>query len=281
MATESRAILITGAGAGIGAAVTQALVERGITVYAGVRGEPPTERPGVIPVALDVTRPDSIAAAAQGIADRQRGQGLHAVINNAGIIVQGPLELVPESEWIRQFDVNVYGPIRVMQAFLPQLRQGRGRIINISAPTATLALAFAAPISASKAALAAVSDAARLELAPWQIPVVQVVPGGSETEIFAKADQAAKDALAVADPASVDMYQSALNAVAVASAKQRLDPVKTVVRAIVTAALSTKPKTHYVAGNARIFAILEKLPTGVRDRMIARALGLSAVTPAR
>ena len=108
-----------------------------------------------------------------------------------------------------------------------------------------------------------------------------MVPGGSETEIFAKADQAAKDALAVADPASVDMYQSALDAVAVASAKQRLDPVKTVVRAIVTAALSTKPKTHYVAGNARIFAILEKLPTGVRDRMIARALGLSAVTPAR
>ncbi|GIH16266.1 SDR family NAD(P)-dependent oxidoreductase [Rugosimonospora africana] len=280
MVTDSRAILITGAGAGIGLAAARALVERGFTVYAGLRGPAPAELAGAVPVTLDVTDPDSVARAAEQVADRQRGQGLHAIVNNAGVIVQGPLELVPEAELRRQFEVNVYGPVRVMRSFLPQLRQGRGRIVNVTAPTARVAVPFAAPISASKAALAALSDAVRLELAPWGLPVVQVVPGGTATEIFAKADRASVEALATVDPDGVGLYRSALDAVAAATARQRLDPVATAVRAVLSATLDARPKTHYVAGNARVFAMLARLPMGLRDRMVARALGLSALPAA-
>jgi NAD(P)-dependent dehydrogenase (short-subunit alcohol dehydrogenase family) len=280
VAAESRAILITGAGAGIGTAVTRALLERGITVYAGIRGPAPAALAGAVPVTLDVTSADSVSAAAERIADQQGGRGLHAVVNNAGVLVQGPLELLPESELRRQFEVNVYGPVRVMQAFLPQLRLGKGRVVNITAPTALIAVPFAAPISASKAALAALSDAARLELAQWGLPVVQVVPGGTDTEIFAKAERSAGDALAAADPAGVALYRPALAAVAAATARQRLDPVQTVVRAVLAATLDSRPKTRYLAGNARVFAVLARLPVGARDRLLARTLGLSKLAAA-
>jgi NAD(P)-dependent dehydrogenase (short-subunit alcohol dehydrogenase family) len=281
VATDSRAVLITGAGAGIGTAVARALLERGITVYAGTRGPAPAQLAGAVPITLDVTNAESVYAAAERIADERGGRGLHAVINNAGVIVQGPLELVPESELRRQFDVNVFGPVRVIQAFLPHLRLGKGRIVNVTAPTARIAVPFAAPISASKAALASLSDAARLELAQWDLPVIQVVPGGTATEIFSKADRSAADALAAADPAKAALYRSALAAVATAGARQRLDPVETVVRAVVSATLSPRPKTHYVAGNARVFAVLARLPLGVRDRLLARTLGLSALKAAQ
>lgn len=271
---RSQAVLLTGAAGGFGVAVTRALLERGVTVYAGVRAEPPAALAGAVPITLDVTRTDSVLAAAKEIAAREGDGGLHAVVNNAGVIVQGPLELVPESEWLRQFDVNVHGPVRVTQAFLPLLRQGGGRVVNISAPAARVAVPFAAPMSASKAALASLSDAARLELAPWGVPVVQVEPGGSSTEIFAKAEAASARALASLDPERVAPYRSALDAVAAASARQKLDPVEKAVGAIVAAVLDRRPKTHYVAGNARIFAVLARLPRGARDRVLVRALGL-------
>jgi NAD(P)-dependent dehydrogenase (short-subunit alcohol dehydrogenase family) len=267
--------LITGAGGGIGTAATRALLERGVTVYAGVRGVASTGLAGAIPVALDVTSTESVAAAAKEIDDRQGGHGLQAVINNAGVIVQSPVELISESELRRQFEVNVYGPIRVMQAFLPQLRIGKGRIVNISAPTARVAVPFAAPISASKSALAAVSDAARLELAQWSIPVVQVEPGATDTQIFAKADRASADAMSTADAARIDIYRPALSAVAAATAAQRLEPLDAVVKAIVAATLDARPKTHYLAGGARTLARVARLPVGVRDRLLARAMGLT------
>lgn len=279
--TDERAVLLTGAAGGIGAAVTRALLERGLTVYAGVRADPAPELAGAVPVILDVTSAGSVRAAAEQVAERQRGRGLHAIVNNAGLIVQGPLELVPEAELRRQFDVNVHGAVRVMQAFLPQVRLGKGRIVNITAPSARVAVPFAAPISASKAALASLSDAARIELAPWGIPVVQVEPGGTATEIFAKAERAGAEALALADPAGVARYRPALAAVAAASAKQRLDPVATVVKAVLAAVLDPKPKSHYVAGNARVFAILARLPEGARDRLLTRALGLSKLDVVR
>lgn len=275
MQNESCSVLVTGAGGGIGTAATRALLERGVTVYAGVRGLPPPGLGGAVPVTLDVTSSESVAAAAETIDERQGGRGLQAIINNAGVIVQSPVELISESELRRQFEVNVYGPIRVMQAFLPQLRIGAGRIVNISAPTARVAVPFAAPISASKSALAAVSDAARIELAQWNIPVVQVEPGATDTQIFAKADRTSADAMSTADAARIDIYRPALAAVADTVAAQRLEPLDAVVKAIVAATLDAHPKTHYVIGGARTLALVARLPVGVRDRLLTRAMGLS------
>jgi NAD(P)-dependent dehydrogenase (short-subunit alcohol dehydrogenase family) len=272
---NTRAVFITGASGGIGTATAHALAERGYRVYAGVRGEAPHLR-GVDLVRIDVTEPESVAAAAEEVARLQGGEGLYAVINNAGIIIRGPLELVPAEDLRRQFAINVFGPAEVTRAFAPLLRQGRGRLINISAPTARLTLPFAAPISASKAALDALSDAARIELGAQGIAVVTVIPGAVETQIFAKASAAAEDALATADPARLALYRSRLDAMDAAMAKMKPSKPETVARTILKALDAGRPKTTYIANaDVRPLLILSRLPARLRDRVLIAALRLN------
>jgi NAD(P)-dependent dehydrogenase (short-subunit alcohol dehydrogenase family) len=271
------AVLITGAAGGIGTATAKTLAEHGYRVYAGVRGG--AGAPVVVPEArqqagsagirvipLDVTDQESISAAVKLVSadlasTGQDGAGLHAVINNAGVIVGG-----------------VYGPVLVTQAFLPLLREGKGRLINISAPTARLAVPFAGGISASKAALESFSSAARVELAPWGIPVIVIEPGATDTDIFAKSATAAAVALEASRPERVVLYRVQLDAVAAATAKQRMAPVQTVVDVIVAAVETRKPRAFYTAGrDARMVGTLARLPRRTRDRLLARVLGIAAL----
>jgi NAD(P)-dependent dehydrogenase (short-subunit alcohol dehydrogenase family) len=275
---SERAVFVTGAAGGIGTATVRALAERGYRVYAGVRREAPhlRELRGVEQVQADVTDPESVAAAAAEVARLQDGRGLHAVVNNAGIIIQGPLELVPADELRRQFAINVFGPAEVVRAFAPLLREGGGRLINVSAPTARLAAPFAAPISASKAALDALSDALRIELGAQGVAVVTVVPGAVDTQIFAKADQAAEAALADADPARLALYRPRLAAMGAAMAKMRTSKPETVARTIVKAIEAARPKARYLAtSDVRPMLLVARLPVRLRDRMVIRVLGLA------
>ncbi|MCW2751704.1 MAG: short-chain dehydrogenase/reductase [Aeromicrobium sp.] len=276
-ATAQRNIFITGAGAGIGAATVRLLAAHGHTVFAGVRRDNPdlAELPGVHQVILDVTDPASVNAAARAVRDQVGDDGLDAVINNAGVIVQGPLELVPPSELRRQFEVNTLGPAYIVQAFLPLLRDGRGRIINISAPTARVPIPFLAPIGSSKAALVSWSNSLRVELAPWNIAVVLVEPGATQTQIFAKAESTAQSALDDIDPERVALYREQLAAVAAASAKQKLGPVDKVAAVVVRAAETRNPSRHYAAGGGvRAAGAISHLPGAMRDNVISGALGL-------
>jgi NAD(P)-dependent dehydrogenase (short-subunit alcohol dehydrogenase family) len=276
-------VFITGASAGIGAASTRLLASEGYTVYAGVHtgAGDLAGLAGVRQVPVDVSDPDSVAAAARQVAVQAGDQGLHAVINNAGIIVQGPLELVPPGDLLRQFRVNTLGPAYVVQAFLPLLRAGHGRVINISAPTARLPVPFMAPISASKAALASLSDALRLELAAWGIPVCVVEPGATDTQIFAKAQTAAEAGLAAAGSARAALYTDQLAAVGRAAARQRPGPVEPVARAVLTATTARRPRRRYTAGpDARVFGILAHLPASQRDRLISAVFGLGKIKAA-
>ncbi len=273
-------VFITGATGGIGFATVHALTQRGFHVYAGVRTREalPAVGAGVDVIEVDVTDPASVQAAAGEIAARQGTQGLRAVVNNAGIIVQGPLELTPAADMERQFAVNVLGPAEVIRAFLPLLRQGKGRIINISAPTARVAVPFAGPISASKAALESLSNAARIELAPWNIPVILVVPGAIETTIFAKAGVTAQAAMEAAGPQQVALYATQLEAVGKALSGQKASPPQTVADTIVTAIEAKKPKTRYIANSdARPFGLVARLPTRLRDRLLTQMLGLNKI----
>jgi NAD(P)-dependent dehydrogenase (short-subunit alcohol dehydrogenase family) len=271
-------VFITGAATGIGAATTRRLAEAGYRVFAGVHQEAGAlaSIPGVQPVAIDVTDPSGTENAAKVVADATSGHGLRAVINNAGVIVQGPLELVPPAELRRQFEVNTLGPAHVIQAFLPLLRQGKGRIINISAPTARVPVPFMAPIGGSKAALASFSDSLRVELGTWGIPVTVIEPGGTDTAIFAKAETATQAALGAADPARVALYSDQLAAVAKAAAKQKLGPTDAVAKTIVAAVAARKPKRHYNAGSGTaIFGVLAHMPVSLRERLIKTAFGLN------
>ncbi|MFD7845164.1 SDR family NAD(P)-dependent oxidoreductase [Nocardia sp. NPDC059764] len=280
--TNVRAILLTGANGGIGRACAQTLTAKGFHVYAGVRTPAPElDAPGITQIALDVTDPGSVAAAAEYIDKSQDGHGLHAVINNAGVLVQGPVELVPIQEWHRQFEVNVHGPVRVIQAFLPLLRAGGGRIVNVSAASARAAFPFLGPIGASKSALESYSESLRVELAPWRIPVSIVQPGAMRTEIFAKSTAAAESARAQADPRTVKLYERQLVAFDTAAAGQRYAPPEVAAAAIVRAVAARRPKAVYIAGtDARLAVWLSRIPARLRDSVFQRALGLSGIEPA-
>ena len=176
--------LITGASTGIGRATALRLARAGWTVLAGVRdpaaGESlAAEAPAagrLLPLTLDVTDPAQIAAAAQsGRAGdgpgRAPGSGrLDALVNNAGIGVGGPLELVSLEDLRWQFEVNVFGQVAVTQAMLPALRRARGRIVFVSSIGGRVAMAFTAPYAASKHALEAIGDALRVELRTLERP---------------------------------------------------------------------------------------------------------------
>lgn len=180
----SRAVLVTGASRGLGALMARRLADLGDTVFAGARDVASVATvPGVVPVQLDVTDGRSIAAAVATVTEHLGDRGLHAVVNNAGILRAGPLEHVPTGVIERQLRTNVVGPISVVQAFLPLVRLGRGRIVNVSSVNADLVLPFWGVYSATKAALDAASDALRMELEPWAIPVTVMTLGAFATDI--------------------------------------------------------------------------------------------------
>lgn len=192
-------VLITGASTGIGRATVLRLAGSGWTVLAGVRRAEDGERlvaeasPGrVAPLQLDVTDGAQIAAAVEEIAGRDAGR-LDALVNNAGIGVGGPLEVLSDEEWRRQFDVNFFGQIAVTRALLPALRLARGRIVFISSIGGKVAMGFNGPYAASKHAIEAVGDALRVELHRSGIQVALVEPGSIATPIWEKTQGVASE----------------------------------------------------------------------------------------
>jgi NAD(P)-dependent dehydrogenase (short-subunit alcohol dehydrogenase family) len=212
------------------------------------------------------------------VADRQGERGIQALINNAGFIVQGPQELVPVEHWRAQFDVNVTGAGLVTREFLPLLRQGSGRILNVSAVSGRVAFPFLGVLSASKAALESMSTSLRIELKPWGIPVIVIEPGAMQTEIFAKA--AAQAAAAASDRTA--LYQRQTDIIGAALAEQKLGSPSVVADVIVRAVEAPHPRRRYAAGSdARMGAMLAHLPIRFREPVITRFLGLHKVEAIR
>src|SRR5438128_1890005 len=156
--TQARTVLVTGGSGGVGSALASRLAADGWLVFATARDPQSIERrDGVVPLALDVTDERSVADAAATV--REHTAGLDGLVNNAGVIVQGPLELVPAAELRRQFEINVLGQMAITQAVLPLLREARGRIVNVGAPSGRVAIPLLGPIGASKAAMHLLNDA--------------------------------------------------------------------------------------------------------------------------
>ncbi|MFF1817611.1 SDR family NAD(P)-dependent oxidoreductase [Kribbella sp. NPDC058245] len=272
---EVRAVLVTGSTGGIGTATVGLLRRRGFTVYAGARG-PADFGPEVRVLPLDVADPGSVAAAAKRVAGEV--DGLWAVINNAGVIVQGPLELIPADEWRRQLEVNTLGPASVIREFLPLVRAGSGRIVNVGASTGRVAMPLLGALSASKAGLEAMTNALRLELAAWKIPVVMIEPGTTETQIFARAGAAAEAAMQHADRERIALYQAHLAAYEKAMARFTPGPVDKVAEVIVRAVEARRPRRRYAVAEARILGgLLPKLPVALRERILSTAVGLNGI----
>ena len=275
-----RTVLITGASGGLGTATARKLTAAGWRVIAAVRtpeaiARLPRDLEGVTAVALDVTDPESIAQALRSLQPLLGQYGLNALVNNAGTIVQGPVELVPAHALRRQFEINVLGQIAVTQAFLPALRTARGRIVNIGAITARTAVPFFGPVAASKAAIASLNDTLRMELKFQGVDVTLVEPGALATEIFAKADKSAAEDGWTGGPDTVGRYTKALQDAQAAAAKQSNTAVEKAAATVVRAVTAGRPKTRYTIGSdARALAFLSRLPDRTRDGLLLRTLGL-------
>jgi NAD(P)-dependent dehydrogenase (short-subunit alcohol dehydrogenase family) len=267
-----RRILITGASTGIGQACAIHFARLGYEVLAGVRKIADGEAlqahslPNITPVLLDVTRAESIegALAAAGT------EPLAGLVNNAGIAVVGPLELVPIEDWRRQFDVNVIGLVAVIQACLPLLRRGRGRIVNIGSIAGRSALPGSAAYDASKFAIEAITDALRIELDSWGIRVSIIEPGAVATPIWQKTLRALDDLRLQAGPDRYALYAGLLARIRKEAEKPRGAAAATaVVKAVHHAMTARRPRTRYLVGrDARLWLLLNALPDRWRDRLI-------------
>lgn len=283
------AILVTGAGGGIGGPIVRQLAGRGYRVYAGLRTREavdafPRDISGmIVPVLLDVVDEASVDGAGWLINGEVGAKGLVGLVNSAGIIVDGPLELIPVENFRRQFEVNVTGVFAVTRALLPALRRGRGRIVNIGAVSARTTAPFFGPIAASKAALASLSDAMRMEFAPFGIDVALIEPGGVATGIWGRAAAMQAEGFKSQAPEMIEFYRPALNAMREAFAKFGADQPAVVADAVVAALVRRgRPKPRFLIGKgASQMAFLSKLPTGMRDRMLMSSLGIAkALKPA-
>ena len=189
---NSKAVLVTGASSGIGKECALRLASSGFRVFAGVRKNEDGEQlkagasGSVTPVLLDVTDSASIANAAQSISRGLGAGGLHGLVNNAGIAVAGPLEMLPPEALRRQLNVNVVGQIAVTQAFLPMLRAARGRVIIMGSILGRLALPFVGAYSAAKFALEALAESLAMEVRPFGVSVSIIEPGNIATPIWSK-----------------------------------------------------------------------------------------------
>src|SRR5215208_253241 len=188
----SGTVLVTGASTGIGEATTLHLKELGFDVVGAVRKDEDADRlrsHGARTVKLDVTDSASIAAARSELGDAP----LAGLVNNAGIAVAGPLEFLPLDQLRLQLEVNLVGQVAVIQQFLPSLRAGQGRIVNVSSIGGRVALPLVAPYNASKFALEAVSDSLRRELLGQGVDVIVIEPGGVKTPIWKKGNDLADE----------------------------------------------------------------------------------------
>jgi NAD(P)-dependent dehydrogenase (short-subunit alcohol dehydrogenase family) len=182
--SAQKAVLVTGASSGIGRKITELLASRGYFVYATARKPEDLAAldkiPNVKSLRLDVTVPAEIAAAVETV--RKEGRGLYGLVNNAGGAVVGPLIEHEESEMVWQFDVNVYGPWRLVKAFAPMLIESKGRISNISSVSGVLTGPMLGAYSMSKHALEAFTDGLAVELARFGVKVSAVEPGNYRSE---------------------------------------------------------------------------------------------------
>jgi NAD(P)-dependent dehydrogenase (short-subunit alcohol dehydrogenase family) len=293
--------LITGASTGIGRASALRLAANGWTVLAGVRDPAAGEQlvadagtsaahaagtPGsagsVIALTLDVTDAAQVAAARERV-DQEAARlgassrgGLDALVNNAGIGVGGPLELVTAEDLRRQFEVNVFAQVAVTQALLPALRRAGGRIVFVSSIGGRVAMAFTAPYAASKHAIEAFGDALRVELRSSGVRVALVEPGSVATPIW---DKSRAEAERVVIPpelqAAYGHVPAAMDKVLEDTARRGVPPEQ-VAETIERALSEPRMKARYiVGGDARAMLIARRLlPDLVFDRVARRALGV-------
>ncbi len=281
--TDRGFVVVTGTSTGIGAATALHLAEKGFHVFAGVRREVDGEAlqaqtsATLTPLIIDVTDGDAISAAAAVVTDVVGDRGLAGLVNNAGIAKPAPLEFQPMADFRTQLEVNLFGPVAMIQAFMPLIRRGGGRIVNVGSIGGLLVVPLNGAYSASKFGMRAISDALRLELRQWNIHVSLIEVAPVKSAIFGKT-YAELDALEqTLGESGSRLYSRQITAIrkAMEKAEAEAEPPSVIAKVVAHALTSDKPKTRYLVGHGgKQTAVAAALPDRARDRALVRELGL-------
>jgi len=273
------AVLITGASSGIGKACALLFSGKGYPVYAGVRTREAEVRLGretkgsVEPILLDVTCRDHIERVAR-LVEKSAGHphGIRAVVNNAGIVMGGPLEYLPLQHLRRILEVNVLGQIAIIQVFLPMLRRTGGRIVNIGSPSGFLAPPLLGPYAASKFALEAATDALRREVDASGVQVSLIEPGAVETGVWDKSMKEAERWEEGLPREAKERYSSRMQNVwaLMSHLREKAMPPENVAQVVLRAVESRRPKPRYLVGmDAWLQCLLARFcPVFLTDRLL-------------
>jgi NAD(P)-dependent dehydrogenase (short-subunit alcohol dehydrogenase family) len=284
-ANTMKYVVITGVSSGLGYAAVEDLLKHGYHVFGSVRSLTDAARlqtqfgPGFTPLLFDVTDEAAIKTAADSVAQAIKGQGVFALINNAGMAIGGPLAHQPLDEVRRVLEVNVLGALAVTQAFLPLLgaklaqTTSPGRIINISSIGGKISLPFVGAYATSKHALEAMSDVLRRELMIYGIDVIVIEPGSIKTAIWDKAEK--QDASRYQHTDYVGLLEK-FQRNFISRGRAGTSPEK--VAQVIRQALESKhPRTRYALPDHFLTGWLlpRFLPDRALDRQIASRIGLT------
>jgi hypothetical protein len=283
---NSKDVVVTGVSTGIGWGTTKVLVSKGFRVFGSVRKPADADRlqrefgNGFVPLMMDVTDADAVHQAAQKVGSMIGDRNLVGLVNNAGIVVSGPLLYLRPSEYRRQLEANMISPLVVIQAFAPLLgtdkkRQGpAGRIVNISSTGAKVAIPLIGGYSSSKAGLEGMSDALRQELMLFGIDVVIIEPGTVNTAMY---DKGEKEDLSEFKPTeyweAVENFQKYI----VTEARTNGLPPERLGEAVHVALTTAKPKARYAVVPQRFknWTLPRLLPTRMLDAYLAKQMKLT------
>jgi NAD(P)-dependent dehydrogenase (short-subunit alcohol dehydrogenase family) len=282
---NSKDVVVTGVSTGIGWGTTKVLVSKGFRVFGSVRKQADADHlqrefgDGFVPLTMDITDADAVHQAAQKVGSMTGDRNLVGLVNNAGIVVSGPLLYLRPIEYRRQLEVNMISPLVVIQAFAPLLgtdktRQGpTGRIVNISSTTAKVAIPFLGAYSSSKSGLEGMSDALRRELMLFGIDVVIIEPGTVNTAMYDKGEK--EDLSEFKQTGYWEALQNFQKGI-VSEGRKGLSPER--LGEAVHVALSTaKPKARYAVVPQRFknWTLPRLLPARMLDAQLAKLFGLT------
>lgn len=284
MNNNNNAILITGSSSGIGNECVKLFASKGFKIFAGVRTSEDAEMiallgNNVTPIIMDVTDQESIDNAFITITKLIDKEKFH-LINNAGMAVSCPVEFVDIDKLKQQFDVNVFGQIRLIKKFLPILRKTKGRIINISSFLSTLYLPYTGPYCASKAALNAINAGLKMELNKWDIDVVLVMPGIIKTPIWSKSSEQARKDFQQLEEHAACFYGEEFEILTILSAwlGSKGSSSDIVAKKILHIVQSPRVKSIYHIGNDAIISnFIRKFPQKILDSLIMGVIKLGVL----
>ncbi len=279
-----KTVVITGASTGIGRTAAEYLAAKGWRVFAGVRKLADAEilaaeHSNIIPLTLDVAKPDQLSKAVEQVSEKLCGAKLNGLINNAGIANMGPLAIQDMDQFRAHFEVNVFGLLAATQAFVPLLgadpeRQGQpGRIINITSVGGKVASPFLGAYTATKHAVESMTDSLRRELVVYGIDAIAIGPGAVKTPIWDKAEKANESSPYENTPWAKPI--EAFSETMLEGGRDGLEP-EHVARIIEKALTARKPKARYAPVPNKLvnFILPVLLPKRVVDRFFWTKFGL-------